>query len=143
MLQSGKGTRDIVGKDLISYNFIVNTLKENFKLNDAKEINTPVIERLDTVKELYGEGFNREVFELSSAKDEAKEFLRYDLTLPFGRYCASKDIMRFKRSIQCTRSVRPIFSIYMTNEFLQGLSNTSEAWNDYCKLTDLNVHKAF
>lgn len=66
-----------------------------FKLYNAEPIDTPVFELTEVLNGKYGED-QKLIYEL---KDQGGELLglRYDLTVPFARYCATNNIEKIKR----------------------------------------------
>lgn len=62
-----------------------------FHVYGGKEIDTPVLERQQTIKNIYGEEFNKLVFKVDN------KILRYDLTVPMARYMGTKGLSAYKR----------------------------------------------
>lgn len=91
-----KGTRDFGPADISLREEVFEKIKKHFKLYGGQQIDTPVIECMDTVKNLYGEEFNKLVYTLDDTGGE-KLLLRYDLTLPFARYVVNNALINFKR----------------------------------------------
>ena len=94
------GTRDLVGLDLLIRQKMIAILKDIFKNMDAIELDTPVIELKSTVMQMYGEEFNKLVYDLVDHKEEespTKQILRYDLTVPLARFCAMNGIKALRR----------------------------------------------
>lgn len=100
-----KGTRDFGPKQMLGRNFIFDTLKLVFQTFGFQPIETPAMERLETLTGKYGEEGDRLIFKLLSRgeklerglqklvdqKDKSISFLsedalRYDLTVPFARF---------------------------------------------------------
>src|SRR5579885_3564574 len=85
------GTRDLNPNEVHLRETILFKIKKYFELYGGQPIDTPVFEYMQTVKNLYGEEFNKLVFTLddqeneisSNKKENTKLLLRYDLTLPF------------------------------------------------------------
>ena len=101
-----RGTRDFNSYDVQIREEIFSTLKDIFRKYGGQPIDTPVIECLDTVKNIYGEEFNKLVYKLEDDKLEDKNdginkkeelLLRYDLTVPFARFVANNGLKSFKR----------------------------------------------
>ena len=89
------GTRDLDQADIFIRNYITNIAKKCFQNCGAIQIDTPVIELYENIKKLYGEEFNKSVYKL---RDDTEDLiLRYDLTVPFARYVASKGLSVFRR----------------------------------------------
>ncbi len=70
-------------------------IREIFKKHGAVEIDTPVFELKETLTGKYGED-SKLIYDL---EDQGGEMLalRYDLTVPFARYLALKNISNIKR----------------------------------------------
>lgn len=102
-----KGTRDFLPQQVNRRNYIFNTIREVFVKYGYQAIETPVMEKLDTLTGKYGEEGDRLLFKvlnngdyLKKANQEAldsrnsnqlipsisKRGLRYDLTVPFARF---------------------------------------------------------
>ncbi len=66
-----------------------------FKKHGASEIDTPVFELKETLTGKYGED-SKLIYDL---EDQGGELLalRYDLTVPFARYCAERGLASIKR----------------------------------------------
>jgi histidyl-tRNA synthetase len=95
-----KGTRDLLPQDCIILQEVVNTLKNNFEAFGFNPIQTPIIERQETLTSKFtgGEEILKEMYKLS---DQGKRelALRYDLTVPFSRFVAMNPQLKlpFKR----------------------------------------------
>lgn len=87
------GTKDFNEHDMSIRNYIFDTAIECFKTRDAVQIDTPVMELMNTVENLYGEEFNKLVYTL----DNNELILRYDLTVPFARYIAMNGLKNLRR----------------------------------------------
>ena len=72
-----------------------NIIRGIFKKHGASEIDTPVFELKETLTGKYGED-SKLIYDL---EDQGGELLalRYDLTVPFARYCAEKSLASIKR----------------------------------------------
>ena len=98
-LERAKGTRDFNVEDKIIRQEISDILRKVFEKYGFNPIETPVLERLDTLTMKYGGGEEivKEIFKL---KDQGNRDLglRYDLTIPFSRYVGMNPtlIMPFK-----------------------------------------------
>jgi len=99
-MKNARGTRDISGEDAILRQKIVSTLKSVFELYGYNPLETPVLERYETLASKYagGEEILKEVFKL---KDQGNRelALRYDLTVPLARFVATNPNLKmpFKR----------------------------------------------
>mmetsp|Transcript_10452 Transcript_10452/g.7345 ORF Transcript_10452/g.7345 Transcript_10452/m.7345 type:complete len:187 (+) Transcript_10452:1372-1932(+) len=72
-----------------------NTIKSVFKKHGASEIDTPVFELKETLTGKYGED-SKLIYDLEDQGGELLS-LRYDLTVPFARYVADKNLSSIKR----------------------------------------------
>ena len=100
-----KGTRDFGPQQMLGRNFIFDTLKGVFQTYGFQPIETPAMERLETLTGKYGEEGDRLIFKilargeklnrgLQKLKDAdatplsvlSEDALRYDLTVPFARF---------------------------------------------------------
>jgi histidyl-tRNA synthetase len=104
-----KGTRDFLPGEVAKRNYIFDTIKSVLRKYGFEEIETPAIERLETLTGKYGEEGDKLLFkilnsgdylnEIRSSKYEigsldpkeitpliAEKGLRYDLTVPLARY---------------------------------------------------------
>ena len=95
-----KGVKDWYGQEAILRNEIKDTLRRVFERYGYNPIETPMIERAETMKFKGGQEIKKEIFTL---KDQGKRklALRFDQTLPLARFVASnKDIkFPFKRYV--------------------------------------------
>ncbi len=102
-----KGTRDFGPEVMVKRNYIFNTIRSTFERFGFLPIETPAMERIETLTGKYGEEGDQLIFKilnngdfLSKADHEAmaagdskkasfsisKKALRYDLTVPFARF---------------------------------------------------------
>ncbi len=104
-----KGTRDFLPSEVAKRNYIFETIKSVFRKYGFEQIETPAIERLETLTGKYGEEGDKLLFKILNSGDylaevrkqktaiselEAKDItpliaekgLRYDLTVPLARY---------------------------------------------------------
>jgi len=99
-LQNAKGTKDIPPEEKIIKQKIVDTLKEVFELYGFNPLETPLLERYETISAKYAGGAEilKETFKL---KDQGGRqlALRYDLTVPFSRFVGMNPNLKmpFKR----------------------------------------------
>jgi histidyl-tRNA synthetase len=91
-----RGTRDFGPEDVVLRENMIGKIKSLFELYGGLPIDTPVMECMRTVTGLYGEEFDKLVYELDDQGGE-KLILRYDLTVPFARYIANNGLQQFKR----------------------------------------------
>ena len=90
-----KGTRDSDPTTMAVRENAFKIIKDIFKKHGALEIDTPVFELKETLTGKYGED-SKLIYDL---EDQGGEMLalRYDLTVPFARYLALKNISNIKR----------------------------------------------
>lgn len=104
-----KGTRDFLPQEVARRNYIFETIKSVFGKYGFEQIETPAIERLETLTGKYGEEGDKLLFKILNSGDyldklraanyelqnaDTREFtthisekgLRYDLTVPLARY---------------------------------------------------------
>lgn len=104
-----KGTRDFLPSEVAKRNYIFDTIKSVFRKYGFEQIETPAIERLETLMGKYGEEGDKLLFKILNSGDywgavrqkatdnrqlDVKEItplisekgLRYDLTVPLARY---------------------------------------------------------
>src|SRR5205085_662235 len=93
------GTRDLSPCDVSLRNMLVSNVEKYFKLYGGQPIDTPIFEYMDTVKNLYGEEFDKLVYTLDddTENEPRKLLLRYDLTLPCCRYIVNNGLLNFKK----------------------------------------------
>jgi len=100
MVQLAKGVRDFAPNEKIARNYLVSTLKTIFENYGFNPLETPIIERLETLaaKTGGGEEIMKEVFQFN---DQGKRELglRFDLTVPMSRFVAMNPNLKmpFKR----------------------------------------------
>lgn len=95
-LKVPKGTRDWEGRDMVIREKIFSTITEVFKRHGAVTIDTPVFELKDILSGKYGED-SKLIYDLADQGGELCS-LRYDLTVPFGRWLAmNSQIQNIKR----------------------------------------------
>lgn len=116
-----KGTRDFLPSTLSKRNYIIDIIKDNFKLFGFLEIETPALEKNSTLLGKYGNEGDRLVFKILNSGDKVKKAdvnslkqnnlsaftdsisekgLRYDLTVPLARFVAQHQnelVFPFKR----------------------------------------------
>lgn len=101
-----KGTRDFGPIQMARRNFILDTIKDTFRLFGFQQIETPAMENLSTLTGKYGDEGDQLLFKILNSGDFIKDVkaedllsgsskilpkvaekgLRYDLTVPFARY---------------------------------------------------------
>src|SRR3989344_4700470 len=101
-LQTARGVQDVPPEEKIVKNQVVDTLKEIFELYGFAPLETPVLERYETLAAKFAAGEAsdalKEIFQL---KDQGKRelALRFDLTVPLARYISMNPTLKmpFKR----------------------------------------------
>lgn len=99
-LQTAKGTRDFPPEEKIPRNQIVDTLKKIFEKYGFSPLETPILERYETLSAKYAGGSEilKETFKL---KDQGNRQLglRFDLTVPLARFVGMNPTLKmpFKR----------------------------------------------
>jgi histidyl-tRNA synthetase len=94
-----KGTRDFTPNDMILREYIFKNIISIFKKHGGLEIDTPVFELTSILKSKYNDNIeNNEklIFEITDNGGDLLA-LRYDLTVPFARFCASNNITNIKK----------------------------------------------
>lgn len=101
-----KGTRDFGPSEMARRNYILDTIRDTFKLFGFQQLETPAIENLSTLTGKYGDEGDQLLFKILNSGDFLKDVspedisagtgvmlpkvaekgLRYDLTVPFARY---------------------------------------------------------
>ena len=99
MVQLAKGVRDFAPNEKIARNYLVSTLKTIFENYGFNPLETPIIERLETLSsKSSGEEIIKEIFKFN---DQGKRELglRFDLTVPMSRFVAMNPNLKmpFKR----------------------------------------------
>ena len=90
-----KGTRDMSPRKMAIREKAFEIIRGIFKKHGASEIDTPVFELKETLTSKYGED-SKLIYDLEDQGGELLS-LRYDLTVPFARYCAQHGISSIKR----------------------------------------------
>ena len=90
-----KGTRDFTPMQMALRKKVFKIITDVFLKHGAVEIDTPVFELKETLTGKYGED-SKLIYDLQDQGGELLS-LRYDLTVPFARYLALKNITNIKR----------------------------------------------
>ncbi len=98
---------------------VIARIKEIFKRHGAVQIETPVAELKQTLTGKYGED-SKLIYDLADQGGEILA-LRYDLTVPFARYCAEHGVKQIKRYhiARVYRRDRPVVTKGRFREFYQ------------------------
>lgn len=83
-----KGTRDFGQAEMAKRNFVRDTIRSVFESFGYDPIETPVIERAETILGKYGEEGDKLTYNFTDHGDRHVA-LRYDQTVPFARYFAA------------------------------------------------------
>lgn len=99
-----KGMRDILPAQMIHRNRVIETLRGVFLKYGFEPLETPAMERIETLLGKYGEEGDKLIFKVlkrgeGEARAEVDQALRYDLTVPLARVIAMNPglPMPFKR----------------------------------------------
>jgi histidyl-tRNA synthetase len=115
-----KGTRDFGPLQMARRNYILDTIKDTFRLFGYQQLETPAMENLSTLTGKYGDEGDQLLFKILNSGDFLKHVnvddiaagapqvlpkiaekgLRYDLTVPFARYVVmnrNEIVFPFKR----------------------------------------------
>jgi histidyl-tRNA synthetase len=82
-----KGFQDMLPSDMIARNGMVETIRGVYERYGFAPLDTPILERLETLVGTGGEETNKQLFTLESPEKEAAG-MRFDLTVPFARLLA-------------------------------------------------------
>ena len=74
-----KGTRDFLPSEVAKRNYIFDTIKSVFRKYGFEEIETPAIERLETLTGKYGEEGDKLLFKILNSGDPFKEITEEDV----------------------------------------------------------------
>jgi len=105
-LRTPLGTHDLTTSDIQIREYIFNIAKKCFTSRNAEQLETPVIEQYNIVKNIYGQEFKKLVYKIpktnsidleTSSEDDDDLILRYDLTVPFARYVGMNGLKVFRR----------------------------------------------
>jgi histidyl-tRNA synthetase len=101
-LQNAKGVQDFLPKEKIVRNEVVDILKETFEKYGFLPLETPVLERYETLAAKFAAGTGSDIMkEIFTLKDQGKRKLglRFDLTVPLARFVGMNPNLRmpFKR----------------------------------------------
>jgi len=95
ILKTAKGTRDYQPAQMAVREKVFDMIISTFKRHGAETIDTPVFELKEVLTGKYGED-SKLIYDLADQGGEILA-LRYDLTVPFARYCAMNKISNIKR----------------------------------------------
>ncbi len=109
------GTRDFLPLDVVRREYVINIVKDTFRLYGFQPVETPVMERLATLQGKYGEEGDQLMYKVlkrgakltraltpaATEDDLADMGLRYDLTVPLARLVAAN-----------TNTMLPVFKRY-------------------------------
>ena len=94
-IKEPKGTRDLLPTQMAIRQKAIAIISDVFKRHGAVSIDTPVFELRSTLTGKYGED-SKLIYDLADQGGEQLS-LRYDLTVPFARYCALHGVSQIKR----------------------------------------------
>jgi len=99
-IEMAKGTKDMPPEEELAKQQIISTLKKTFEVYGFSPLETPVLERMETLTAKYGGGseITKEIFKLTDQGGRDLG-LRFDLTVPLARYVAMNPNIKmpFKR----------------------------------------------
>merc|ERR1719266_3246302 len=95
ILKTAKGTRDYQPAQMAVREKVFTRIVDTFKRHGAETIDTPVFELKEVLTGKYGED-SKLIYDLADQGGEILA-LRYDLTVPFARYCAMNKVSNIKR----------------------------------------------
>ncbi len=116
------GMKDFNSKELYIRKYIVDIIQKCYETHCGKLLDTPALELQSTIHQLYGEEFNKLVYNIESNNMEEKLMMRYDLTVPFVRYVSEHGLKLFKRIQFGTvyRKDSPQMTLGRYRSFMQG-----------------------
>jgi len=85
-----RGMRDLLPDDMRRQQYVTDTLRSVFETFGFEPLQTPALERAETLLGKYGPDAERLIYR-AGLGDEANLALRYDLTVPLARVCAAAD----------------------------------------------------
>ena len=95
IIKTPHGMFDIDEQKMANRKDLIDSVKEVFKRHNALEIDTPVCELTEILKKKHETDHDSDkIFNLEGPE---KLSLRYDLTIPFARYCVQHGITNMKR----------------------------------------------
>jgi len=101
-IKTARGVQDTPPEEKIIKNKVVDTLREVFELYGFAPLETPIIERYETLAAKFAAGEEsdalKETFQLTD-QGKRKLALRFDLTVPLARFIAMNPMLKmpFKR----------------------------------------------
>lgn len=85
-----RGMRDLLPADARRRQYVIDVLRSTFERFGFEPLETPALERLDTLTDKYGPEADRLIFRAGLGED-LDLGLRYDLTVPLARVCGMYD----------------------------------------------------
>jgi histidyl-tRNA synthetase len=83
-----KGMRDFLPQDMLKREYVFNTVRDVFHLFGFEPIQTPTMERHETLFGKYGEDAENLIYSASHQRSKEELAMRYDLTVPLARVVA-------------------------------------------------------
>ena len=96
-LQNAKGVRDLSPEEKILKNKVVNTISKTFELYGFAPLETPILERYETLAAKYGAGAESDVLkETFTLKDQGDRQLglRFEMTTSLARFVAQNSALK-------------------------------------------------
>ena len=93
-VQSARGTRDFLPRDMVRRNHVLGVIRNVFERFGFEPLETPAMERIETLLGKYGDEGDKLLFRIlkrgeGSERGETDMGLRYDLTVPLARVVAT------------------------------------------------------
>ncbi len=83
-----RGMRDILPDQMVKRQYVIDVIREVFESFGFDAIQTPAIEKAETLLGKYGSEAERLIYSASYGGDREKLMLRYDLSVPLCRFVA-------------------------------------------------------
>ena len=83
-----RGMRDILPDQMVKRQYVIDVIREVFESFGFDAIQTPAMEKADTLLGKYGSEAERLIYSASYGSDREKLMLRYDLSVPLCRFVA-------------------------------------------------------
>ena len=110
--QTAKGVRDLPPEEKILKNKVVDTIKRTFELYGFSPLETPTIERYETLTAKFGAGADSDVLkETFTLEDQGKRKLglRFEMTTSLARYVAMNPTIKMPfKTYQILRRFYPL-----------------------------------
>lgn len=92
------GTQDFSSEQMFKRNYVYMIIEQVYKDFGAEPMETPMFELKNVLVAKYGDENEKLIFELKNFVDEEANYaLRYDLTVPLGRFLQTHGLTSIKR----------------------------------------------